>query len=69
MIAVSCTGQQQQFSALKRKGSQTTCLIFTKKSDEAKKNSVYDQEFYAIIKALKWKHYLLHKEICHIHSS
>ena len=37
--------------------------LFNEKLNDAKKKYlVYDQEIYAIIQALKWRHYLLPKE-------
>ena len=36
---------------------------FSEKLNDAKKYYVYDQEFYAIVQALKkWRHYLLRKK-------
>ena len=37
---------------------------FSEKLNDAKKYSIYDQKFYAIVQALKnWRHYLLPKEL------
>ena len=33
-----------------------------KMNDARRKYFVYDQEFYAIVQALKWRHYLMPKE-------
>ena len=63
VFQVDCDASSSAIGAILSQKGKLIAYFSEKLNDAKKKYYVYDQEFYAIVQALKkWRHYLLPKE-------
>ena len=63
MFQVDCDASGTTILAILSQEGRPIAYFSDKLNDEKRKYSIYDQEFYVIVQALKkWRHYLLPKE-------